>query len=64
MLTEEEKLPAVSIELSQVDTELVDGGTISVLMQVCGKLLNLLRGQFCSQLEDKKNKNFKFITSE
>lgn len=54
VLTEEEELPAVSIELSQVDTELMNGGTVSVLMQVRGKLLNLLRGQFCSQLEDKR----------
>lgn len=57
MLTEQEEFPAVSIELSQIDAELVDGGTVPVLVQMCGKLLNLLRGQFCSQLEDKKSRD-------
>ncbi len=30
-LTQEEELPAVSVKLTQVDAELMDGGSVSVL---------------------------------
>lgn len=40
--TEQEELPAVPVELSQVNAELVDGGAVSVLMEQGGKLLDLL----------------------
>lgn len=41
--TEEEKLPAVPVQLSQVNAELVDGRAVPVLVEQRGKLLNLLR---------------------
>ena len=43
--TQEEELPAVPVELSQVDAELVDGGSVAVLVKQRGELLDLLRRQ-------------------
>jgi hypothetical protein len=50
LLTEQQEFAAVSIELSQTDAELVDGGPVAVLMQQCRELLDLLRGQLGAQL--------------
>ena len=54
MRTEQEKLPAVSVQLSEVDAELVDGRAVAILVQQCGKLLDLLRGEFRPQLEEEE----------
>lgn len=54
--TQEQELPAVSVELPQVDAELVDGGAVAVLVEQSGKLLDLLRGQFGPQLKGEQDK--------
>lgn len=41
--TQQQELPAVPVELPQVDAELVDGGAVAVLVEQGGKLLDLLR---------------------
>lgn len=44
-LTQQQELPAVPVELLQVDAELVDGGPVAVLVQQHGELLDLLGGE-------------------
>lgn len=43
VLTKQQELAAVPIELPQADAELMDGGPIAVFMEQCCKLLDLLR---------------------